>query len=307
MTKGADDLIQFEQKLDALLSSDMARQNALNGEDVLLRTAARLTAGKHPILAPHTRQRIASQVTQIVPVAGGVNTSSVVSFGLWLSSIAALIVVVVGIGWTLQQNPQLPADNGETIIITPEVNEALTDEPERIVSTLEVTEAPTDEPLPIAITPEVTNEPSDEPSPIVIPPEVTDEPAYEPQPVESDQPVFSPYTLYITPNGRVNVREGAGTSYAVLGVANQNTPVMVLAHQGSWREIRLPNGLQGWVSADLLSDRPGNATGQGNGRGSDDNAGDGNVNDNANPPDTVPGRANGNATGNANGNSGSRP
>src|SRR5690606_20729520 len=75
----------------------------------------------------------------------------------------------------------------------------------------------------------------------------------------SDLIPLEPTTMYIHPDGRINVRSGAGINFDIVGTANQNTPVTVLAQNGAgdWLQIRLPNGLQGWVLGDLLDSTPG--------------------------------------------------
>ena len=131
------------------------------------------------------------------------------------------------------------------------------------------------------ITAEVTEEPTLE----VITAEITEEP---PTIIPLDQT-----TYYVHEIGRINVRSGAGTNFEIIGVANQNTPVTVLSQssEGDWLEVRLPNGLEGWVFSQLLDNTPGRS-----------NAGNANSNSSDNANENSNGNANGGTNGNANGN-----
>ncbi len=50
----------------------------------------------------------------------------------------------------------------------------------------------------------------------------------------------------------VNVREGAGTQYASKAKVSRGTKVTVLGQQPSWVNVRLPNGVTGWIHADYV-------------------------------------------------------
>jgi N-acetylmuramoyl-L-alanine amidase len=50
----------------------------------------------------------------------------------------------------------------------------------------------------------------------------------------------------------VNVRGGAGTQYAVKGKASRGTKVTILGQQSSWLNVRLDNGVTGWIHADYV-------------------------------------------------------
>ncbi|MGE5543702.1 MAG: N-acetylmuramoyl-L-alanine amidase [Bacillota bacterium] len=50
----------------------------------------------------------------------------------------------------------------------------------------------------------------------------------------------------------VNVRAGAGTQYAKKGSVTRGATVTVLGQQASWINIRLSNGVTGWIHADYL-------------------------------------------------------
>ena len=115
---------------------------------------------------------------------------------------------------------------------------------------------------------------------------------------EDDSPdyiVVEPFTLYVHPDGRVNMRSGAGTNFDISATANQNTPVTVIGQNasGDWYLVRLPNGTEGWIFVELLDDTPGRS---GNVNGNSNGNRNGNANGNSN------GNSNGNASGNRTGN-----
>ncbi len=51
----------------------------------------------------------------------------------------------------------------------------------------------------------------------------------------------------------VNVRQGPGTTYAVVAQANAGTIVAVLEYTPDWVRIRLPNGVEGWISSAFVT------------------------------------------------------
>lgn len=61
-------------------------------------------------------------------------------------------------------------------------------------------------------------------------------------------------TLYVDTNTGVglNVRQGPGTTYAVITTIREGTPVVVLLRQSNWARVRLPNGTVGWCSLTYL-------------------------------------------------------
>lgn len=80
--------------------------------------------------------------------------------------------------------------------------------------------------------PSNTDGPTDEPA---------DEPADEPTEEEPPQPVIE-YASYIRCTGdSVNIRAGAGTSYAVLGSAEQGETYAVVGRSGSWYKTYYKN------------------------------------------------------------------
>ena len=108
--------------------------------------------------------------------------------------------------------------------------------------------APTDTPAPT---------PSDAP-PTATPTQVipTDTPL-PPTPTDTPEPTATP--TQAGPAAEVksqslNVRAGPGTDHPIIGSASQGDALAVLGRteDGSWLNIELPNGDQGWVSASLL-------------------------------------------------------
>ncbi len=101
--------------------------------------------------------------------------------------------------------------------------------------------------------PELTEEPP------VSAPEITEEP-----PTPTAAPTTTPTTTPALPAAvifstqPVNVRQGPGATFAVIASAEPNTEVAVLAQSGDglWTQIRLPSGVEGWVSASLLRQQP---------------------------------------------------
>lgn len=56
----------------------------------------------------------------------------------------------------------------------------------------------------------------------------------------------------------VNVREGPGVSFAILEALQPGTGVDILSQDadGRWLNIRMPDGVEGWISADLVRLQP---------------------------------------------------
>lgn len=52
----------------------------------------------------------------------------------------------------------------------------------------------------------------------------------------------------------VNLREGPGTNYKVVGNVKKGTSLSVLEDKGSWLRIRLQNGSEAWVSKAATSE-----------------------------------------------------
>ncbi len=86
-----------------------------------------------------------------------------------------------------------------------------------------------------------------------IQPAQTSTPSQPVQATVSDQ-------LYIkTDNSYVNLRQGPGTSYPLLGTATRGNPdsepMTVLAESGGWYQVRLPDARTGWVAGWLVEER----------------------------------------------------
>ena len=54
----------------------------------------------------------------------------------------------------------------------------------------------------------------------------------------------------------VNLREGPGTGYKVVGNAKKGTSLKILEANGDWLRVRLENGSTAWVSKSATSDAP---------------------------------------------------
>lgn len=51
----------------------------------------------------------------------------------------------------------------------------------------------------------------------------------------------------------VNVRSGPGTNSTTLTVASAGTRLPVVSHQGSWTQVTLPDGGNGWIASKFLA------------------------------------------------------
>ncbi|MCX8044689.1 MAG: TIGR04211 family SH3 domain-containing protein [Desulfobacterota bacterium] len=65
--------------------------------------------------------------------------------------------------------------------------------------------------------------------------------------------VASAETLYVTDKMEILVREGKGMEHKIIGIARSNDPVEVLATEGEYAQVRLANGLEGWVLSRYLT------------------------------------------------------
>ena len=65
--------------------------------------------------------------------------------------------------------------------------------------------------------------------------------------------------LYQDRNSYVNLRQGPGTSYPLLGTATRGNPdsepMTVLAESGGWYQVRLPDARTGWVAGWLVEEQ----------------------------------------------------
>lgn len=80
--------------------------------------------------------------------------------------------------------------------------------------------------------PEINNS-----EPVLVVPEIT-----EPKPEVKINKIKVRDTVSL-----LNIREGAGTNYAVVGKAKGGEEYILLAEDGDWQKIELPNKLWGWV------------------------------------------------------------
>ena len=70
--------------------------------------------------------------------------------------------------------------------------------------------------------------------------------------LKADTPPSSAKTAYRTTASTLNVRSGAGTSYAIIDQLKRGTGCTILSSNGNWRKIKTFNGKVGWVSANYL-------------------------------------------------------
>ena len=60
-------------------------------------------------------------------------------------------------------------------------------------------------------------------------------------------------------SGAVNVRSGPGTNYNIITAVRTGSTVSVIGSDGSWSNVRLPDGRVGWVYTPLLATSKPNA------------------------------------------------
>ncbi len=79
-------------------------------------------------------------------------------------------------------------------------------------------------------------------------------------PVKGSAPRAGSYSDLSTASGwalinkdRVNIRQQASTNSSRITIVDRGLQVQILARQGEWRRVRLPNGREGWVKAEYLS------------------------------------------------------
>ncbi|WP_290651069.1 TIGR04211 family SH3 domain-containing protein [Aquisalimonas sp.] len=61
---------------------------------------------------------------------------------------------------------------------------------------------------------------------------------------------------YISDELALDLRSGPGNQYRIQRMVPAGTPVEVLGEDSGWTQVRLDNGLEGWVLTRLLSDQP---------------------------------------------------
>lgn len=137
---------------------------------------------------------------------------------------------------------------------------------------IEATPAPAASPAPTTgeLEPAVSEETAPAPEPIAAPePAIVAQPAPEPTPEAQPEPATAqapapdtaPDTLFDTvlyvSGGRVNVRSGPSTDFAVLTALTRGTEVVDLGDVGAgWHQILVPSGETGYMSGDFLSPDP---------------------------------------------------
>lgn len=68
-------------------------------------------------------------------------------------------------------------------------------------------------------------------------------------------PVFAgAETMYVSDHLEVAVRTGKGLEYKILAIARSNDSVEVLATDGEYAQVRLANGVEGWMLKRYLTD-----------------------------------------------------
>jgi hypothetical protein len=82
------------------------------------------------------------------------------------------------------------------------------------------------------------------------------------QGISQSQPAqtSAPQQLYIkTGNSQINLRQGPGTNYALMGTATRGNPdsepMTVLSQSGDWYQVRLPDDRTAWVADWLVEER----------------------------------------------------
>ena len=98
--------------------------------------------------------------------------------------------------------------------------------------------------------PTATTLPTDRP-----PPAATDTPTPKPTPTATDTPTPTPTVMgVVRARQRVNLRGGPGITFAALASLAPGDEVLVSGQNedGSWYQVRLEDGDEGWVSAPLL-------------------------------------------------------
>ena len=101
--------------------------------------------------------------------------------------------------------------------------------------------------------PSPTPEPSSKPAPSTASPSVSEPPKATPP----SQPLPSPPAPLRTTKivwDSVNLREGPGLNFRVIGNAKKGTPLSILEDKGNWLRVRLQDGSEAWVSKAATSE-----------------------------------------------------
>lgn len=73
---------------------------------------------------------------------------------------------------------------------------------------------------------------------------------------ERSLPTSLPYRSAHIVWSYVNLREGPGMNYKVIGTVKKGTSVTILEEKGNWFRVRLENGKEAWVSKAATSETP---------------------------------------------------
>jgi len=103
----------------------------------------------------------------------------------------------------------------------------------------------------------ITAEPA-VPGPTVLPPAEPREPLPSPSSPPSETPKVAPEPALAKTQvvwSSVNLREGPGVNYRVLGTVKKGTSLAILEDRGQWLHVRLEGGKEVWIfkSATLLA------------------------------------------------------
>ncbi len=103
--------------------------------------------------------------------------------------------------------------------------------------------------------PQPTPKPAEKPATAPSPPPVSESPKATPP----SQPLPSPSSPLRTTKivwDSVNLREGPGLNFRVIGNAKKGTSLSILEDKGTWLRVRLQDGNEAWVSKAATSEAP---------------------------------------------------
>jgi len=101
MNPNHDELIQLNERLDRMLSSDKALEAAAKSQSSLFRAAAELTSAEHPQVSDAMRERMRAKMLQAVPEPKAAPIVKPVlrpNFAGWAAKVAAVILVLLFVG-----------------------------------------------------------------------------------------------------------------------------------------------------------------------------------------------------------------
>ncbi|MDI6764797.1 MAG: SH3 domain-containing protein [Thermodesulfobacteriota bacterium] len=105
------------------------------------------------------------------------------------------------------------------------------------------------------LSPSPTPEPSSKPAPPTASPSVSEPPKVTSPPQPLPSPPSSLRTTKVVWDS-VNLREGPGLNFRVIGNAKKGTSLSILEEKGSWLRVRLQDGSEAWVSKAATSEAP---------------------------------------------------